>query len=444
MVACLAASCSAHDVGGDRAPDAQDTSSDTVPFESLDARLEKVLAEQSVEVGALDPLPAASTELVALGELLFFDPILSGNRDVACATCHDPARHTSDGLVLSLGTGVRGSGLARERAPHDGHLPRRAPFLWNRGRMDVLFWDGRVDGSVGGVAQDLALPPGTWTDPLAVQAMHPLANAREMRGAPGDLDVFGDPNELASGSTADLWHGLVGRLASVPAYSTAFQQEFGKGWGIEEVANALAAFQRARFDPTDTPWDRYLRGDEDALADDAKLGALQFFAQERCSVCHAGGLLTDQRVHNVGVPLIEPVDRGRADRTGLAGDRFAFRTPPLRNAALGGPYFHNGSMPDLAAVLKHYGDPEATPSSPPEAALPDDLGWSTDGAARDELLGSLSPDLPTVATGASLVGLSNLRAFLEALVDEDVAAEARVVPEAVPSGLRVGGGGPPP
>lgn len=402
----------------------------------LDLALAEVLAELETPPAALEPLPAQDAAEVALGALLFFDPILSGNKDTACASCHQAEASTGDELPLALGTGAEGRGA--DRAIGTATWGRRhTPDLWNRGRLQALFWDGRVSatGTAGPPLSDVL------SDALAKQALHPILDPLEMLGAPGDVAVDGQPNELAGLPASEVYTAIEGRLGAIEGYRTRFEAAYGsEGLTMANVVRALAAFQRDRYDPTDTPWDRYLRGDEAALSDAAKLGAIVFYGAARCGDCHTGALMSDERFHNIGVPLLEPVDRGRG-LVDPAAAQFSFRTPPLRNAANSPPFMHNGTLEDLQAVLRHYSNPERTAPSYEGLQLPAGLAGRvvSEAGPLEALAADLSPDLPLAGTGATPVGLSNVRQFLLHLVDEGAAARAREVPDAVPSGLVVGG-----
>ena len=221
--------------------------------------VDPVLHQLLAAAGAtpLDPPPAQDPALVALGRALMFDKILSGNRDVSCATCHDPVAHTSDGLSLSIGTGGVGAGGARALGTARQFIPCNAPDLFNRGYPEFtsMFWDGRVGrGSVGGLdtPAGAALPAGL-SGPLAAQAMFPVFTRLEMRGHPGDLDRFGAPNELASLGDDDpspVWAALMTRLLAIDGYVTLFQAAYPgiplDQLGFQHAANATAAFETAR------------------------------------------------------------------------------------------------------------------------------------------------------------------------------------------------------
>ena len=197
----------------------------------FDQQIAARLAAQTVPVTALAPPPAVADELYALGRALFFDPILSGNMDVACASCHHPSAATSDALSLSIGSGGTGVGAARGGPGHPPFIARHAPELFNRGdpSWSRMFWDGRVQADpTGTVTGPAALPMGV-TTVLAAQALFPLLDRAEMRGQRGDQTVRNTPNELAQ--IADdqvdaIWAAIVSRLLAIPAYTALFSSAY--------------------------------------------------------------------------------------------------------------------------------------------------------------------------------------------------------------------------
>ena len=169
------------------------------PTESIDEQLQNIIAEQNIT--AFDPGPAQDPAKVALGQMLYFDKELSGNRDIACATCHHPTQGSSDHLPVSIGTGGIGLGLDRQIGFDRNFIPRNAPDIFNRGASEwtSMFWDSRI--SLNSANEFLSpagdkLPDGL-DNVLAVQAMFPVTSGDEMRGAHGDEDTQGQPNELA-------------------------------------------------------------------------------------------------------------------------------------------------------------------------------------------------------------------------------------------------------
>ena len=353
--------CGACDEGG--------SSSGPTPA-SIDAELRRQFAQWGVM--PIGPMPAQSQALVTLGRALMFDKILSGNRDVSCATCHQPSAGLGDGLSLSIGTGGTGSGSSRTLGPGREFVPRNAPTLLNSGLgLFYVFLDGRLSGHRAGpfnTPQDVVLPPVP--NILAAQAMFPVLNRTEMRGDAGDVDRFGNPNELAligDGQYQEVWRAVMRRLLAIPEYLTMFEAAFPgtppAQLGFQHAATAIAAFQMGMLTRTDSPFDRYLARDDAALTAAEKRGAQLFFGVARCASCHNGPMLGGQGFANVGVPQLgpgagtgAPLDFGHGEVIGQEFYRFTFRVVPLRNVELTAPYMHDGAYPTLEAVLRHYND----------------------------------------------------------------------------------------
>lgn len=258
----------------------------------------------------------STPEKVALGRMLFFDPVLSERDDLACATCHHPDLGFADGLPLAVGAG--GSGVGPNRSGGT-RLTRHTPQLWNVGYARSLFWDGRADS-------------------LEDQALTPLTHADEM----GSSDA----------------EELVAELEAIPEYRERFGAAFPdeeEPIRLENVVRALAAFQRTLIS-NDSPFDRYAAGDRDALTP-AQIRGLTLFrsAATRCFECHPAPTFATDTFRVIGVPEWDdaPHDPGRA---GVADDGAdgAFRVPTLRNVALSPPYMHNGMFETLDEVIEFY------------------------------------------------------------------------------------------
>ncbi len=404
----------------------------------IDADLDGLLSAANVTPlnAPAPPLPA----LFTLGQALMFDKILSGNRTMACASCHRPSLHTGDGLTLSVGDA-------------GATIPRHAPDLFNRGlpQWQVMFWEGRVGRIPGGggfnTPAGASLPSGL-SGVLAAQAMFPVTVREEMRGQPGDSAT----NELATIPDDDfpaIWEALMARLRAIPRYDTLFQAAYGisvNAAGFEHVANALAAFQSQAFTAVNSPFDQYVAGDRTALTAQQKRGARLFFGEAKCGKCHLGPLLTDQKFHNVLVPqlgpgrgALVPLDNGHAEVSGVAADKFTFRTPPLRNVALTAPYFHDGAFATLEGAVRHYlnvgrslvtYDATQLPSALQPTVLTGATYWDQIKSTRDANV----IDTLTLNNGE----VDDLVAFLGALTDPFSVDLLNVVPGSVPSGLPVG------
>ena len=430
--------------------------------DDLDAALDRVIATRGLE--PLEAPPPIISPKFRLGQMLFFDPILSGTRDVACATCHLTGRGTSDGVALSLG--VRATGLAEERRALDTERvhPRNTMDIWNRGHPSVrnMFWDGRVSEIEAPVSRFQTpmmdyLPDGI-ESVLAAQALFPLAGEEEMLGLPHDRSApdlpggHGDkPNEIAQAAAGfdefepqrvvavhdALMRRLLGQAGTPLAdwqiayrrlIARAFPETLLGAVTIGDLANAVGHFQELAFVTRATPWDRYLSGEKGAMDAAAKRGALLFYGKGRCVACHSGPLLSDFQFHSLAVPQIGPGidetgdDRGRYEATRIPRHLYQFRTPPLRNVTLTAPYFHSGAVESLEdAIALHLAPPAASPHETAAEAL---------------RRASFSPML---RRGVALDKdeRASLLAFLHSLEDDQADSRALIVPESVPSGLAV-------
>lgn len=401
-------------------------------------------------VTPLNPNAASDPDLIALGQALFFDPELSGNRDTSCATCHHPAIYGVDRLSLSIGTGGRGFGEGRVLATARFHVPRNAPELWNRGAEEwtTMFWDARVEHTGSGVVGD-----GREFDSelgvLAVQAIVTIASPVEMRGFPGDVDIFGNLNELAFIPPEDIddaWNGVMDRLVAIDGYVDLFDAAFpGEEPTIGHVGTAIAAFESVAFASTGSPFDQYLAGNDDALTEPQLRGAALFFGDAACATCHSGPLLTDQQSHTLAVPQLgpgkgdaAPDDLGRSVISGDPADAYAFRTPPLRNVVLSPPYMHDGAYFTLSEVVRHHLDPLGSYQTFDISTVRVDMAEA--GLPTADQLDRMRPTLDfTPARELSETEIAELVVFLEALTDPDALDLTPWVPNSVPSGLPVGG-----
>ncbi len=440
----------------------------TVPTQGLaqtgDGALDRKLRAKLRRAGvtALAAGPARSGAEVRLGRMLFFDKELSGNRDIACATCHHPLFATGDGLSLSLGTGGEGLGVMRVRGEGRGLIPRNAPELFNRGAAEwaTQFWDSRVQESRNGALLTPAgasLPEGL-DGVLAAQAMFPVTSRDEMRGALADThDIHGGENELSAlgdGDNRGIWDALMRRLLAIDGYVGLFAAAY-PGVGTNELdfghaANAIAAFEADAFTLLDSPFDAYLGGDSAALGDAEKRGGRMFFGKARCGRCHNGALLTDQQHYNLAVPQLgpgkapeAPLDFGRARETGVKKHRFHFRTPPLRNVAATGPWMHNGAYTTLEGAVRHHLTMVRALKDYDASQLSAEIALTVlDDAATQRLIRStLRRPVTRPIRPLKDVQFTRLMAFLQALTSPSLSSLMDTVPASVPSGLPVDGAG---
>jgi cytochrome c peroxidase len=432
------------------------TSMSEPPLEAtLDVELRQTLGTWgAIPIG---PVQAQNPALVDLGQALFFDKLLSGNRDISCATCHQPSLHAGDGLTLAVGTGGSGTGPSRTLGVGRQFVPRNAPSLLNQGLgFFYLFWDGRVNEE-GGPSRfrtpaGAQLPTGL-SNLLAAQAMLPVTNRLEMRGKAGDLDVFGNANELAQISDADfaeMWRATMRRLLAVQEYVAKFTAAYpgtpASALGFQHAANALAAFQVHAFTTTNSRFDRYLARDDRALTEDEKHGALLFFGRALCSTCHSGPLLGGRNFANAGVPQLgpgvgagAPLDRGRGEElANVQFYQFAFRVPALRNVELTAPYMHNGAYRTLETVVRHYNNVDSALVAFDVSELDPALRGTHHGDAT--AINAIKSTLDFRLRQPLRLSDNEQRqivAFLKSLTDPAARNLEGIVPARVPSGLPV-------
>ncbi len=398
-----------------------------------------------------------------IGQLLFYDKILSGNRNISCGTCHHHDHGSADGLSLGIGEG--GEGVGPRRTAGNGpskikkRVPRNAPALWNLAHrdVDVMFHDGRLSISdiygngFNSPAQEW-LPQGLETL-LAAQAMFPVTAQFEMAGNPGENDVAGAAHDRID----YVWPILAKRVQDIPEYAEMFIEAYDHVYTpgditMVEIANALAAFIGTEFRNHDSPFDDYLAGDDSALTPEQKRGMRLFYGAGGCADCHSGPLLSDQSFHALAVPGFGPGrtrpwdpiprDQGRVAESDRLEDVYRFRTPMLRNIALTGPYGHNGAFPTLEAVVRHHNDPlESLASWTPAMANLPEAPWleAIDFVIRQDRaeMMRLQAAIDIEARALPESDIADLVAFLHALTGETAKERPMGRPETVPSGLPV-------
>lgn len=414
---------------------------------SLDEQLREAIEREGI--GPLDYGINPDARRVMLGRALFYDKELAGNRDIACGTCHSPATRTGDGLSLPIGTGGTGLGSERELGMGRRYLPRHTPELFARAVEDwkVAPWDGYLHADQPWPLPDgVRMPDAIGEDLLAAQVMLKIADRDTMRGNPGDYDVNGDDNTLSYWRDDELpamWDELMARLLAIPAYVELFAEAYpdveASRLGFEHAALAIAAYEIDAFSLSSSPWDLYVAGDERAMVEPAKRGALLFYGKAGCSDCHAGSLLTDQAFHNICAPQLgSAADRGRGARSGDAAEDYAFRTPPLRNVSFTGPYMHAGSHASLEDAVRHHLDACYELREFEGADLPSRFRELvlTDAELLDAIEATAEP-MATERLELEPDEMSDLMQFLEALTDPAVISMADTIPESVPSGLPV-------
>jgi cytochrome c peroxidase len=413
---------------------------------ALVAEVRAILAQRSIT--PTPPPPPVPDALYELGRALAFDKILSGNGDISCLTCHHPLLGSDDDRHLPSGVG--GAGLGAERTG-GFMIPRNAPALFNLHEYTVMFWDGRVepDGAGG-----LRTPAGAQLTPemiavfdygvVSAQAMFPVTSREEMRGQPGDNPIADLPDADFQG----VWQALMQRLGEIPEYVQMFEAAYpGTRFAdmtFAHAANAIAGFELRAFAALDSPWERFVAGDDGALKKKELEGAKKFF-EVGCAGCHRGRAFSNFRFQNTGLPQFGPGqgdgptthdDFGRARVTGDPAQRYAFRASPLVNVALTAPYGHGGQYAELRQFVLHYSDPIAKLRDYDITEHVSDVALHTLQVANtDVIAASISP----FALGMTFDD-KDARAmvdFLEALTAESSLDLGALVPERVPSGLPV-------
>jgi len=409
--------------------------------------------------------PAAPMTEVMLGRLLFYDPILSGSRTVACATCHHPRFGTSDGVSLGLGDGGIGLGPARHPDPAnrpERRIARNAPALFNLGAQaqgapvfHSLFHDGRLEADAtrpGGIRTPMGGEMEQGFDTvLAAQAMFPVLAGDEMAGHYGENDVSKAVAQGLITGPGGAWDIIARRVARVPAYRQRFDRVIGAGEPIRftDIANAIGVFTAYEWRADNSPFDRFLR-DGTPLPAPAMRGMGLFYGKAGCASCHSGQFQSDQDFHAIAMPQIGPGkaarfedhhrDVGRMRVTGKPDDAYRFRTPSLRNVTLTAPYGHDGAYARLDSVVRHHLDPIAALQAYDrrQAMLPampgaDDF-WVLERPAEVAAIARAN-QLAPVALHDSEV--ADLLAFLAQLSDPISGIGRLGVPRTVPSGLPV-------
>lgn len=355
------------------------------------------------DLGSINALPStykspadnpSTPEKIELGRLLFYDPVLSGKKDVSCATCHHPEFGYAESLEISIGVNGKGFGGNRKfGSPNDIPFTKRnSPTLLNtafngineKGEYDPeqapMFWDLRAKS-------------------LEEQAMHPIRQLEEMRG-----------HELKEDKIVDV---VVKRLNAIPEYRELFSEAFDNNESVTAVnlGKALACFQRSLL-ANNSRFDHYMRGDRSALGS-AELEGMQLFLKAGCARCHNGPMLSDFKLHVLGVRDNEKlgfIDSG-------FNNNFSFRTPTLRNLRFTQPYMHSGKVQTLKNVLEFYEDLHG--KEPPNPNVHRDQ--------IDSLAKKIKLDFKDI---------SRIVEFLNTLNDDKY---DRKIPGRVPSGLMVGG-----
>ncbi len=313
--------------------------------------LSAALTTVAAEPAGLPPVahPAnnpPTAEKIELGKQLYFDPRLSVDNTISCASCHDPEKGWSNGADVATGVGGQKGG-------------RNSPTVINSAYYKLQFWDGRART-------------------LEDQALGPIQNPIEMN------------------MTLDA---VTAKLNGIQGYKDQFQKVFKTDVTPEGIALAIAAFERTVLSG-DAPYDKSKSGDKAALSEGAQRGMKLFFGKANCSACHSGASFTDSAFHNIG---LDSPDVGRKAISNLAGDQGAMKTPTLRDIAKTGPYMHNGKLTTLEEVVAHYnkggnGNPNQDEEIYPLKLTPEEIAdlvtFMKEGLASSSYPLIAKPELP--------------------------------------------------
>jgi cytochrome c peroxidase len=274
-----------------------------------------------------------------LGQMLFFEPRLSGSKWISCASCHNPSLSWGDGLPRGIGDGMK-------------TLGRRTPTILNLAWADLVMWDGRKTG-------------------LEDQAFGPITTPAEMNGTIDEA---------------------VSRISAIDAYQKEFKKVFGdEGISARTIPLAIATYERTIVSGK-APFDRWINGDETAISDEAERGFDVFVGKGNCVACHSGWNLTDNGFHDIGLP---DKDIGRGAWLKIQSMQHAFKTPTLRDVDRRGPYMHDGSVATLADVIDHYDSGGVVRASLSDEVKPLHL-TAAEKQALLVFLGTLTGDNPPV------------------------------------------------
>lgn len=359
--------------------------------------------KEPISLGSIDALPAtyrspadnpSTPEKIELGRLLFYDPLLSGGKDVSCATCHHPDFGYAESIDLSIG--VNGKGLGEHRKFNDvNNIPftkRNSQSLLNTAFNGIgpdghytpeeapMFWDFRAKG-------------------LEEQATFPVKAFEEMRG-----HQFGEEK---------IGEEIVKRVGAIAEYRSLFKTAFPENdtVNLNHIAKALGAFQRSLI-ANNSRFDQYMRGDKAAMSGQ-EIEGMRSFITAGCARCHSGPMLSDFKPHVLGVADNEKLPFSDSGYQST----YAFRTPTLRNLRFTRPYMHSGKIPTVKDVLFFYEDLHGKPLQNPHVAR----------TQLDPLAQEVKVEFKEI---------NAIVEFLNALNDGNY---DKKIPAAVPSGLPVGG-----
>jgi len=441
---------------------------------------------------------------VELGRNLFFDHAMSGVEQTSCGTCHHAAFQFADARNIARGVFCELNSDATRIFCNDAPEPgqdgnvvgperksplnsRNSPLLINNALFVKLMWNGRfrfIDESSNDVNECDASLGFQFPAPekrlnvrslLTAQAHIPVTEAVEMTG---DFPEPGRPFEEPDHRNPEVRAGIAARVSQIEAYHHLFEEAYGPGTELYSgdpiigpetdvpylaIGDAVGRFLES-LNFTDAPWDHFLAGDDSAISESAKRGALTFLTNGKCSSCHAGDLFSDFDNYNIGVPQVGPGtaqsdladeayhglktwDFGLEEINGDSSDRFKFRTPPLRGVALSSPYMHNGAYTRLEDAILHHTDPAAWYANYDITQIEPDMQAADGLKPAGPVFDRRNPVVLGHEPGQTRIDLTDsdvrdLVAFLKTLTDPRMLDLDDLAPKTVPSGLPVDVVGP--
>lgn len=368
-----------------------------------DRALKDIIRSKGLTGNALKgrTIPSINDVQPQLGMRLFFSKSLGGDRDSACVTCHHPVLGGGDNLSLSIGVGAESPDLLGEGRFHDSSaadydagppVPRNAPTTFNIAAWDqVLFHDGKVESigktplAHGDDTQGIRTPASAFgtADPLAsinlsaTQSRFPITSRAEMKGFNHEDKDGQEIREYVASRIGGYGEGA-GELSNTDYWLSQFRTAFNNPTATAEtliteqnIALLIGEYERSQAF-SNTPWRKYIEGDNSAISASAKEGALLFFQSipeggANCASCHSGDLFSDESFHNIAMPQIgrgkgdgidATADFGRFRETGIETDKYKFKTPSLLNVEVTKPWGHAGAYTSLKTVVRHYINPE--------------------------------------------------------------------------------------
>ena len=409
-------------------------------------------------------LPSINDPKTQLGMKLFFSKALGGDTDSACVSCHHPVLGGGDDLSLPIGVeadvpDLLGPGRTHSSSGNnfDGGptVPRNAPTTFNMGLWDeVLFHDGRVESLIKMTGANGSGPirtpdtdfgvvdPNAGSNLTAAQARFPVTSKEEMRGFTFEAGNTND--DVRTHLEARLQGNTIPPELATNNWLAEFQIGLGNPQGTAEelityanIADALAEYQRSQVF-VDTPWKSYVQGDDNAISNQAKRGALLFLRSRDeggadCASCHSGDFFTDEQFYVLAMPQVgrgkendngfnEADDFGRFRETENEDDRYAFRTPTLLNVDDTGPWSHAGAYTTLEGVVRHHLNPQQAiinyDFNQLEASVQTMYTLTNTQLAMDKLTQNRNNGLPSIQDiNLSDAQVQQLLAFLRTLTD---------------------------